>query len=136
MTEGSRLRGLMLWGLAVATVAAVGCHRNGGEGGATSKKNKTRIMTGVVVSVDLKLGEATIAHDDIPGYMEAMTMPFPVADAAELRSLMPGDRIRASLVPASPFYRLENVVIVKRAEGAGGGAEAVSPPSSPPASGD
>jgi protein SCO1/2 len=37
-----------------------------------------------------------VAHDDIPGYMPAMTMPFAVA-ADETASLKPGDRVRFTL---------------------------------------
>ncbi len=132
---GSCLRWLMLWVLVVANAASVGCRSHPQEDGTTSHEKKARTVTGTVVSVDLKLGEATIAHDEIPGFMEAMTMPFPVADPAELGSLRPGDHIRASLVPANPFYRLEHVVIEKRAGGAGGQAEAVSAPSLPPTPG-
>jgi protein SCO1/2 len=36
---------------------------------------------------------ATIAHEKIPGYMEAMTMDFQVKMPAELKSFKPGDQI-------------------------------------------
>ena len=35
----------------------------------------------------------TIAHEEIPGYMEAMTMDFSVTNAAELTNLQRGDRV-------------------------------------------
>lgn len=38
--------------------------------------------------------KARIAHEEIPGYMEAMTMNFDVKDTNELRGLAPGDAIR------------------------------------------
>ncbi len=37
--------------------------------------------------------KAIIKHEAIPGYMEAMTMPFNVKQPAELNSLQPGDQI-------------------------------------------
>ena len=37
-------------------------------------------------------GEIAIQHEEIPGYMPAMTMPFRV-DPAEVRDLSPGDRV-------------------------------------------
>jgi len=35
----------------------------------------------------------TIAHEKIPGYMEAMTMDFTVTNVSELKGLKPGDGI-------------------------------------------
>jgi protein SCO1/2 len=49
--------------------------------------------TGLVVGVDPASAEVTVSHEAIPGYMEAMVMPFTVADARDLRDLQPGDRI-------------------------------------------
>ncbi len=37
--------------------------------------------------------KAVIAHETIPGYMDAMTMPFNVKTPAELNGLQPGDKI-------------------------------------------
>ncbi len=37
--------------------------------------------------------KAVIAHESIPGYMDAMTMPFNVRKPAELNGLHPGDKI-------------------------------------------
>ena len=55
-------------------------------------------LHGRIMSVD-KLGhELIIDHDAIPGFMEAMTMPYPVKDDAELRKLSPGDHIEADLL--------------------------------------
>ena len=37
--------------------------------------------------------KAVIKHETIPGYMDAMTMPFNVKNPAELKPLKPGDEI-------------------------------------------
>jgi Cu/Ag efflux protein CusF len=37
--------------------------------------------------------QAVITHETIPGYMDAMTMPFNVRDPAELGGVQPGDKI-------------------------------------------
>jgi protein SCO1/2 len=37
--------------------------------------------------------QAVITHETIPGYMDAMTMPFNVRDPAELGGIQPGDKI-------------------------------------------
>ena len=51
----------------------------------------TYAVTGVVHKVMVQEKSATIAHQEIPGYMEAMTMDFSVTNAAELSGLQPGD---------------------------------------------
>jgi protein SCO1/2 len=48
---------------------------------------------GVVKSVAAEKGEAVIAHEEIAGYMPAMTMSFTVHDAAELNGLQAGDSV-------------------------------------------
>ncbi len=40
---------------------------------------------------------AVIRHEEIPGYMDAMTMPFRVRDTNELASVKPGDELRFRL---------------------------------------
>lgn len=48
---------------------------------------------GVVLAVDRPTQTVTISHRAIPGYMEAMAMPFHAESAAELARLAPGSRI-------------------------------------------
>jgi protein SCO1/2 len=77
-------------------------------------------VRGQVVSVDLKGGQATIAHEDIPGLMPAMTMPFRFEDPAELAKLAPGDRIEADYVTVpgiGPCLRNVKVPAPARPEG-------------------
>jgi protein SCO1/2 len=49
---------------------------------------------------ELNVADKTIriAHDEIPDYMPAMTMPFEVRDAALLKDLTAGDRVHFQLV--------------------------------------
>jgi len=54
-------------------------------------------LEGRVESIDMDKQRVTIAHEKIDGYMDAMTMPFPVRDAEILRGLKSGDRITARL---------------------------------------
>lgn len=51
------------------------------------------ILEGTVVAVDGR--QVTVDHDEIPGFMQAMTMPFEVRDDVPLE---PGDRIVARLM--------------------------------------
>ena len=48
-------------------------------------------VKGVLKEIRAGGAKALIAHEDIPGYMEAMTMQFDVKDTNELRGLLPGD---------------------------------------------
>jgi Cu/Ag efflux protein CusF len=52
-------------------------------------------MRGVVRRVHADRQTALIAHENIPGWMEAMTMEFPVRDKAEFAKLQEDAQIRA-----------------------------------------
>jgi protein SCO1/2 len=73
-------------------------------------------LEGKVVEVDLAGRTITIAHEEIPGFMPAMTMPFVVLekDAALLRHVGPGDEISATLVAPDSRYWLEDLVVVRK----------------------
>jgi len=70
-------------------------------------------LKGKVVSVDRAKGEATVAHEDIPGYMSAMTMDFPVRDAEALKAMEVGDGVQADLVVTDDAYWLDRIAITK-----------------------
>jgi protein SCO1/2 len=72
-------------------------------------------LKGVVASVNRAVREVVLTHEDIPGLMPAMTMPFPLTDPALLESLGPGDAIVATLVVGETSYRLEEVKVTHRA---------------------
>jgi len=57
-------------------------------------------LQGRVVAADSATRTLTIAHQEIPGYMEAMTMPYTVGekDAWVFKSIAPGDQVHATLV--------------------------------------
>jgi len=55
-------------------------------------------MTGTVVSVDPTSHQAIITNEAIPGFMDAMTMPYMVKDDTDLKKLAPGDHIGADLM--------------------------------------
>jgi protein SCO1/2 len=48
---------------------------------------------GLVLRIDRAAGSLTVSHDAIPGYMDAMVMPFTVRDPKQLADVRPGDRI-------------------------------------------
>lgn len=61
------------------------------------QKIKTFRVNGVFMEARSAAQVAIIAHDAIPGYMDAMTMPFKVRQPAELTGLQPGDKITFQL---------------------------------------
>ncbi len=74
-------------------------------------------LKGTVVQVDKAQQHLVVNHEEIPGFMGAMTMPYPVVDAQTLEKLSPGDQIRADVVVTPNDIHLENVVVVKKADG-------------------
>ncbi len=81
-------------------------------------------MRGRVVSTDAANGEVTLDAEAIPGYMEAMAMPYKLAAPNTLSELHPGDRITARLLvdatrgDDSSGYRhprLDQIVVVAQA---------------------
>ena len=50
-------------------------------------------VRGVVRRVEPERRSVVVKHDEIPGFMPAMTMPFDVKEPKELQGLKPGDRI-------------------------------------------
>ncbi len=80
-----------------------------------SGETKRYPLKGKVVSVDTVGKKAKIDHEKIPGFMDAMTMDFPVHEDWVWRELTPGAEVRAELVvdmSADEPYWLENIGIV------------------------
>jgi protein SCO1/2 len=82
-----------------------------GSCGPSSPKHYA--LRGHVLSKDNDL--VTVSHEDIPGLMSAMTMPYRVKNPAEFEKVEPGDSITADLVvDANKNNWLEQVVITDR----------------------
>lgn len=58
-----------------------------------------------------------IAHDDIPGFMPAMTMPFTAATPEAVAQLTPGDRVTFTLVVGQDASRIDDVAVTGRDPG-------------------
>ncbi len=89
-------------------------------------KNKRYNLRGQVVAKDGAANEITVNHEDIPGFMAAMTMPYKVKDPSTLQKLEPGDKITAEVVVLNDGsdYWLENVRIT---ESSGRKSESAAP---------
>lgn len=60
---------------------------------ALAQHAATYTTRGVIRAVADDRRSARIAHEAIPGFMNAMTMTFTARDAAQLQGLNPGDRV-------------------------------------------
>jgi protein SCO1/2 len=89
-----------------------GCRRQGAPAAGGSRHP----LTGKAVAVDVAGRTLTVAHQDVPGFMPAMTMEFVVLekDAPLLRHVGPGDEVTATLVVADSRYWLEDLTVVKK----------------------
>ncbi len=87
--------------LLAALAAFSGCHASQKPAAASSQTVKTYHLRGKVVTTSPSTNEVTVKHEAIPGFMEAMTMPYKLKDPSTLSQLHPGDTITADvLVPA------------------------------------
>jgi len=77
-----------------------------------SPEAKRYPLKGKVVAVDRAKKKATIKHEEIPGYMDAMTMDFPIREDWVWEDLTAGADIFAELVVDVDGYWLEKIGIV------------------------
>lgn len=75
-------------------------------------------LKGKVVSVDKLAKMANIDSEAVPGFMDAMTMPYTVKPEGELDRLKPGDAVTADIVVQDENAWLENVTVVSHAAAA------------------
>jgi protein SCO1/2 len=72
-------------------------------------------MVGQILAVDAARREITIKHDDIRGFMPAMTMTFKVRDGKMLEGRTAGELIRATLVVTDTEAYLQSIQATGRA---------------------
>ena len=86
-------------------------------------------VSGKVLAVDKNQGTVTVAEDNIPGYMSAMTMSYPLKDNWAFNILKPGQTIHGTLVVASDRASLEGISVTEDtgSQGASLAGSAVSP---------
>ncbi|MGC8642364.1 MAG: SCO family protein [Isosphaeraceae bacterium] len=133
---------LILWSLALAILSwgIWGCSRADNQhtnvqknppdlgttpisGSAPATANRDVVeykLVGEVKKVDKEAREVTIHHQAIPGFMEAMTMPFHLEDAAVLDDLRQGDEVEGKLRVEREKgevtdYRLHDLTVTKPA---------------------
>jgi protein SCO1/2 len=102
-----RIQGLSVFLSTITLLFAVAC-------GPRRPANEKRYpLKGKVIAVNNTERTATIKHEDIPGYMPGMTMPFKIKNDADLQMLKPGDEVTASLVVTDVDSWIEVTAIVE-----------------------
>ncbi len=101
----------------MAVILASGCHSGpkSDSPAAGDSSYKVYKLRGKIVSTDPARGELTISHDAIPGFMEAMTMPYKVKNPSIMSDLHPGDVITAELFvsqTADADVFLDHIVVI------------------------
>jgi protein SCO1 len=97
-------------------IAFTGCHRNSTQSAHSASGEKSYHVRGVIVSTDAAKGAVTLDTEAIPGYMEAMIMPYSLRNPGIITELHPGDTITADLFASDSESALDNIVIVGQAK--------------------
>ena len=84
----------------IAISALAGCHheQQPAETSVAGSNYKVYKLRGKVVSTNPATGEVTLNHEAIPGFMDAMTMPYKLKDPNILSELHPGDVLTADVM--------------------------------------
>ncbi len=98
------------WVLLWVALLGAGCRESGGE--------KTYDVRGIVRELRVAEKEVVVRHEEIPGYMAAMTMPFPVRSMAELAGLKVGDQVAFRLHVTATNSHSDAFVVVSNAPAA------------------
>lgn len=92
---------------------------------AQSTNQRIFQVNGVIKSIAPAQKEIEIKHEEIPGYMPAMTMPFDVKDTNELNGLQAGQAITFRLTATDTEGWVDNIHVV---DGASLAIPATNPP--------
>lgn len=98
----------------VATILIVlsGCKPTSPSPNNADSKSKTFAVRGILREISSDHRVATIQHENISGYMAAMTMPFNVKEPHELDGIALGSDISFKLVVLSDEHWIENIKFI------------------------
>ena len=65
--------------------------------GQQTAKKKEYTLIGTVEAVRMSAGKVTVNHGKVEGWMDAMTMAYPVNKPESLKNVKVGDRIKATV---------------------------------------
>lgn len=88
-------------------------------------------VQGLVLKVDLPSRSIVVSHEPIPGFMNAMVMPFTAARAEDLAEVRAGDRIAFRMTVRGERTTIDTVRILSSKPSAGGSASSAAPLTEP-----
>ena len=105
----------------LASFVLAGCHSSQKASTQSQSDQHVKIykLRGKVVSTDAAKGAVIVDHEAIPGFMDAMTMPYKLKDPSILSELHPGDVITADVVVSDDpnvDMVLDHIVVVAQAK--------------------
>ena len=81
-------------------------------------------LKGKIISFNKAQRQVVVQHETIPGFMDAMTMPFTLKEDAAFEVMRAGDTIQATLIVDDERTRLENPIISQAIPGDANAAKA------------
>jgi protein SCO1/2 len=99
--------------LTLLAITAVSCNSPSTRRASPSKRFH---LKGKVVSIDQRANMANVDSEAIPGFMDAMTMPYRVKPEGELGRLRAGDAIAADLLVEDDGAWLENITVISQSQ--------------------
>jgi protein SCO1/2 len=102
MTNSKLCKACLCFSLLVASAC--------GRGGAAANAKRYE-MRGTIVSFNKAQEQVVISHEEIPGYMEAMTMPYTLREPTAFDVMKAGDKIQATLVVDGERSWIENPIV-------------------------
>ena len=106
----------------LAVFALAGCHSGTNpatESGSSNAGVTTYHLRGKIVSTDAAHGIVVVDHEAIPGFMDAMTMPYQLKNPGIISDLHPGDTITADVLVSKTSQEtvvLDHVVVIAQAK--------------------
>lgn len=83
--------------LLALTLLLSACTQTPRQEAMSNEPIKTYQLTGEITAMDGPTQVVTVKHEEIKGWMDAMTMGFPIKEKAEFEKLKPGARITADV---------------------------------------
>ena len=102
-----------------ALFVLAGCHSGQNPNSPSGANVTVYHLRGKVVSTDAPHGIVVLDHEAIPGFMEAMTMPYQLKDPSIISELHPGDVITADVLVSKSSEEtvvLDHIVVVAQAK--------------------
>lgn len=99
-------RAMPIAGMCIALFSAASCTKK--------EQGRQYPFRGTVIRIDPSTNVATIHNEKVEGWMDPMTMEYPIESRDEYKALHPGEKIAATVNVTADGFSLTNV---KPAEG-------------------